>query len=69
MMLSWYESENAQLRKSTSDESLRATFGGIVMSACENCGDCPDDDDGLCPCGRIVEELIAAVRRLEEDPD
>jgi hypothetical protein len=48
-------------------EEYRSTFGGIVQGGCEECGNCSDDENGECACDRIVNELIAAVERINEE--
>ncbi len=51
----------------TDPEEYRDTFSGIVQGGCEACGDCDDDENGECACDRIVNELIAAVERINEE--
>jgi len=48
-------------------EEYRSTFSGIVQGNCEGCGDCSDDENGECACDRIVNELIAAIERINEE--
>jgi hypothetical protein len=45
---------------------LRETFAGIVQGGCEASGG-PDCDPNECPCDRVVENLIAALDRIDEE--
>ena len=47
-------------------EELHKLFSGIILGSCEAKGG-PDCDPDECPCDRVVENLIAALNRIDEE--